>query len=385
LYNSRRPRTQSAIVVLVLVTLILAACGARGINSNWPGLSTDGENVYVAYGPSVIAYSVETQQRLWSYPPEPSATLSFYAAPSIQDGRVVLGDYGASGGFLSPQVVVGLYGFTLAQSGSPQSIWTANDLATGSIVASPLQVGDQVFVGTANNFVYALDAVSGQPLWPSPFETDHGIWGTPAYKDGKLFVNSLDKTVYALDADTGEMIWSKRLEGALASGPAVNENLIYVTSFDNRLYALEAISGAVAWTVEAEDWIWGAPVYEAGTVYFADVKGNVFAVDGTSGEQRWVTPIGEQVQTSPVVNGNAVYVGSEGNAEQGEGMLTALAVDSGEQLWQVSTLSPLYTAPVLVDDLIVVVVSNETAFLVAYDVNSGTQQWQIAPPQSGAN
>lgn len=372
---------RSAIVVIVLATLILAACGTQGTNTNWPGLSTDGENIYVAYGPGVLAYSAETQERLWSYPPEASGTLSFFAAPSVQDGRAVLGDFGAAGGFFSPKLVVGLYGFNDAHSQTPQAIWTANDLATGSIVASPLQVGDQVFVGTADNFVYALDGSNGQPLWNAPFETDHGVWGTPAYRDGRLFVNSLDNTVYALDADTGEMQWSQVLEGALASAPVVNEDLVYVTSFDHRLYALEVGSGNVAWTVEAEDWIWGSPAYADGIVYFVDVKGNAFAVSGASGEQQWTQQIGRPVQSSPVVNGAAVYIGSEGDPELEQGMLTALSIEDGKQLWQVTTPSPLYSTPALVGDLIVAVVQSETAFLVAYDVETGGQEWQIAPPQ----
>jgi outer membrane protein assembly factor BamB len=364
--------------------LILAACGAQGINTNWPGLSTDGENIFVAYGPGVIAYAAETQQQLWSFPPEPSATLSFFAAPSIQEDRVVLGDFGAAGGFFSPQVVVGLYGLRDAQSNSPQTLWTENELATGSIVAAPLQIGDQVFVGSANNFVYALDGNTGQPVWPEPFKTDHGIWGTPAYKDGVLFVNSLDRTVYALDAATGRMQWSQNLEGALASAPVVNESLVYVTSFDSKLYALDADSGDISWTATAEDWIWGSPAYDDGNVYFADVKGNVYSVSGSSGEQNWRQQIGGSVQTSPVVNGNAVYIGSEGASteEQGDqGLLTALAVETGQQLWQVSTPAPLYSTPVIVGEEIVVVVQHETAFLIAYDVASGAQRWQIAPPQ----
>ena len=77
--------------------LFLAACGTRLDNQNWPGLAVDGSTVYVAYGSGILAYDVAAQTQVWSFPDEPSASVSFFAAPSISDERIVFGDYGAIG------------------------------------------------------------------------------------------------------------------------------------------------------------------------------------------------------------------------------------------------------------------------------------------------
>lgn len=382
MYAAKRPRSARSLIILLLVaSIILVACGRTGINTNWPGLSTDGGMVYVAYGPGVIAYDAFTQEQAWQLHDE-EGRAQFYAAPSIKDGRVIVGDYGASSSF-SPRVNVSLYALPAEQSGIPVSLWKKEQLANGSIVASPLQVGDRVFVGTADNFVYALNANTGELLWPEPFETGDSIWGKPAFKDGLLVVNSLDKTVYGIDAESGSERWRRELGGALASAPVVNLNLVYVASFDRNLHALDLETGEEVWAAAAEDWIWSAPAYSDGVVYFADAKGNVFAVDGESGERMWVHPIDKPIQTSPVVVDDVIYVGSEADGELSEGLLTALAANGGDVIWQKRIPAPLYTTPVVVDDVIVVAIQAESALLMAFDLENGDEAWTIPQPGSG--
>jgi outer membrane protein assembly factor BamB len=392
LYASKRPRFRTAIFIFIIVSLILVACGTRGLNTNWPGLSTDGRRVYVAYGPGILAYDAATQEEVWSYSPE-SAGLSFYAAPSIQGDRVIFGDYGSSSSF-SPKVVVTLYAQTVTTSTTDDELqvttddlWEKSELVSGSIVASPLQVGNTVYVGTGDNLVHAVDAEKGELLWPEPFETGHSIWGKPAFKDGVLFVNSLDKTVYAIDAEKGQELWHKDLDGALAGSPVVNLDLLYVASFDRQLHALDVEKGEEVWSFTAEDWIWSAPAYAQGVVYFADAKGNVFAVDGETGELQWDHAIGRPIQTSPVVVDDIVYVGSgsEPDSEVDDGVLTALNAEDGEEIWSASIPAPLYTTPVVVDDVVVVAIQSESALLMAFELNSGEKAWTYIPqPESGS-
>lgn len=384
MYAAKRPLRRPAIFLLIVASYLLVACGARVANSNWPGLSTDGEKVYVAYGPGVIAYDVETQSQAWSYPSEVNRALQFYAAPSVQDGRVVVGDFGASGGMFSPGVVVKLYALNDTRQGIPGALWTKDDLVSDRVVAPPLQVGDQLFVGTANNYLVAIDATSGEKQWE--FETGHSIWGQPAFKEGILFVSSLDKSIYALEAETGRLLWQTELGGALASSPVVNTDLVYVASFDKQLHALDIQTGQEKWAVAAQDWIWDSPAFADGIVYFADIKGNIFAVDGASGETLWSQQLNQPVQTSPVIVNDTVYIAAEGVAvntgdETLQGTLTALDALDGRQLWQKTAPAPLYTTPVVVDDTIIVALQNEAALLLAFDLETGGQQWVFAPPQ----
>ena len=346
-------------------------------------MSTDGEKLYLADGAEVTAYFADSQQLAWKYPAEAKANLQFYAAPSVQEDRVIIGDYGAAGGVFSPGVTVSVYALENSDNGgTAPELWTNNAKFNDKIVASPLQIGDTVYIGTADNFMYALDATSGEPIWS--FETGHSIWGQPAYRDGVLFVTSMDRSLSAVDAANGEEMWQTPFVGAIASGPVLNEDLVYIANFDSQVHALDIHTGEEQWAAAANNWVWGAPAYADGTVYYADVEGNIFAVDALTGAAKWQQQMPGSTQTSPVVAGNIVYVASEGeSSEVPIGALRAFSVEDGRELWTTIAPAPLFTTPVIVDDAIIVALQSEASILIAYDLETGGQLWSIAPPVEG--
>lgn len=372
----KRPFIQrSTPILLLLLSLFLVGCGSRISNANWPGMTSDGSRIYVAYGPGVLAYDVEAKQTLWTYPPEARAGLSFYAAPSVADDHVVFGDYGVAGGMLSPTIRVSIY----AVDGDGNPIWAENNMdATASIVAPPLQVGGQLFVGTSDNKLLALDATTGKQMWA--FETGHSIWGQPTYKDGTLFIASLDKSTYALDATTGSVKWESKLSGALPSQVVTDSELIYVSSFDRQVHALAMDTGAEQWSATAADWVWGAPTLAGDKLFYGDIKGNLYAVAADSGQPIWQKTAVGAIQTNMLVVDDVVYVVSGGDIETGQGSLAAYDANSGDQLWQKNTSGPLYTAPVIINDtLIVAVTGNAAELLIGFDFD-GNQLWTVPQP-----
>lgn len=379
MYSAKRPSKWPVIVILILASWLMAACGSRISNANWPGLTADGDSVYVAYGNGVLAYNVAERKQEWLFSPQPNH-LFFYAAPSVQDGRIVLGDFGASGGFLSPGVVTTIYGLENGSSSTPDELWTNSELASDRIVAPPLQIGDTAFVGTSDNQLLAIDTVSGKLLWK--FETAHSIWAQPAYKDGIVFVACLDKNMYALDAETGVEEWHVTLDGATSGQPLVDTDYVYVTSFDRKLHAFSVNSGELQWEVDAQDWIWGAATMADNAVYFADAAGNVYAVDARTGDSLWTQHVNGVVQASPVAADGILYVTAvtePGRNETG-GLLTALSTSDGTQIWQQETVLPLYTTPVLVDKVLVVAVQDPLTLLIAFDAETGVKRWDLPVP-----
>ncbi|HUM69081.1 MAG TPA: PQQ-binding-like beta-propeller repeat protein, partial [Chloroflexota bacterium] len=200
MFITKRPSPRSFILFIFLISWLLTGCAARANTENWPGLTAHGSTVYVAYGPAVVAYDAVAQQSQWVFRPENRA-LQINAAPSVQDGRVIFGDYGAAGGMFSPTIIVTAYGLQENDSPTPTTLWTNTSVATDKIIAGPLQVGDMVYVGTADNHLSALDATTGVERWR--FATEGAVWATPSYYEGILYLASLDKHVYALDASTG--------------------------------------------------------------------------------------------------------------------------------------------------------------------------------------
>jgi outer membrane protein assembly factor BamB len=91
------------------------------------------------------------------------------------------------------------------------------------------------------------------------------------------------------------------------------------------------------------------------------------------------TRVAGAVQASPVVANGIVYIASEGNRNTKEGLLVALDAETGEEVWQRTTKSPLFTTPIIVEDMIVVAMINDQAVLAAFDLENGDPEWSYMP------
>ena len=61
---------------------------------------------------------------------------------------------------------------------------------------------------------------------------------SPAVVDGVIHVGSWDNYVYALDAASGELRWRYETGDSVFSSPAVVDGVVYVGSWDNYVYAV---------------------------------------------------------------------------------------------------------------------------------------------------
>jgi hypothetical protein len=137
--------------------------------------------------------------------------------------------------------VVSLAGVRTAQAAGGDEIWR---FETGNFVQlSPTVVDGTVFVGSADNNVYALDATDGTEQWR--FDTGKAVFSSPTVVDGTVFVGTDDKNVYALDANDGTEQWRFETAAIVRSSPTVVNGTVFVGSQDNNMYALDAgVSGS---------------------------------------------------------------------------------------------------------------------------------------------
>ena len=118
------------------------------------------------------------------------------------------------------------------------------------------------YFGSMMNNIYALNAVTGQPVWQ--FMADNWIMTNPVIADGKLFAGSGNRyylpgekpakgatrgtgsnSLYALDAKTGKMLWQHPVPGEAMPTPLYYQGVVYYVTGDRNLYALDANTGAV--------------------------------------------------------------------------------------------------------------------------------------------
>lgn len=368
--------------VLLILTLFLAACSARGVSESWPGITAEESRVYVSYANQVVSIDGESGEQVWQYNGQ-AASENFYAPPLVEDGRVILGDFGVSGGiFAGGRLLVKIHALVDGDRSPPQVDWIAEDQVTGRIFASVLQVDDRIYLGTGDNKFVALDAFTGDKIWE--FATGNSVWDKPIYVDGILYFTSLDKNVYALTADTGELVWSASVSGASAGSPVLNESadLLYVGSFSGQLLALNRADGSLAWDAPAEDWVWGTPLFHDGIVYYSDLSGNIYAVDGETGESVWNNPfqVPGSIESEILLIDDQLFVTS-GDVETGTGALTAFNLD-GQELWQEDVEAPVQPPPVSMDGdpVIAFVPEGEPLQVVRYGQEDGAVVWRFTPP-----
>lgn len=370
------------LLFLILAAFILSACAGEAQNPNWPGISAAGDVVYVAYGPSVLAYDVVEQTALWSYPTgDERSAVQFHAAPSVVEGSVVFGDYGKASSLFNPRQIVSIYGVS-DPPGAP-SDWINDEVATDKIIAPLMQVGNRAFVGTGDGYLLALDAESGEALWSDSFATENSIWGPMAFADGLVYVADMAGNIYAVEAETGEENGRWTTDTSFPGGLTLEGDTLFAGGYDNKVHAFDRSSPETElWAFDALSGIWGAPIAADGRVYFGDMAGNVYAVNAETGKVLWQKAVEGPIVTSPAFADGLVYIASEGDPEDREDhwYLTAFNAEDGSQSWQQLLPKGIFTTPVVVGDLIVGVMYGEgDDLLIAFDKETGVQQWTYAP------
>ena len=224
-------------------------------------LSPDESTVYVgSWDNKLYAINTENGGTLWTFE---SGSL-IWSSPSVaDDGTVYFGGtdgflYGLNsdgtlkwevyvGGELDSSVAIGVSGDLYVASGegvvysfnvSGQELWTfkvPDEIGAAGretiIVSSCMLSGTgELYVGSDNYFLYALNTDDGSMLWS--FETGGEIDASPTMSiDGNILFSSRDGFVYSVNAD-GELVWKTDIGVNFFTSAVVDEiGRIYVSSY----------------------------------------------------------------------------------------------------------------------------------------------------------
>ncbi len=380
-------------LLAVLLVLSLTSCsGSRMVSSSWPGIVVADNIAYVAFGPRFYAIDAERQRIEWQYPTTADSKTTYYAAPAVSDGVLVVGGYDSV-----------LYG---VDRETRDVVWNFNR-ASDRYIGSPVVMEGRVYAATAGNELFALnleelnrlgvvekaDDVRRQAELAAvdwEFGAEHGIWSAPLVTPEMMYVTSLDHHVYALETDSGGLLWSKELPGAVAGSPVLSDDgkSLYVGDFDYNLYALSASSGEELWSVKASNWVWGTPVLTDERLFFADLDGYLYAVDPESGDIEWQEKVADAIRGGPVYDSETghLYVAGRKESNPGgvgtRGIVLALDAESYNTVWEQPTAEAIYTSPVFSGDMLLVTPAQGTALLQVYSAETGVLQWEYVPPEN---
>src|SRR5437660_12832398 len=69
----------------------------------------------------------------------------------------------------------------------------------------PAIVGDRVYFGSADSYVYCLNRNDGSVIWK--FKTTDSAKSSPCVVGDRLIIGNLDHTVYCLNTNDGSLVW----------------------------------------------------------------------------------------------------------------------------------------------------------------------------------
>jgi len=121
---------------------------------------------------------------------------------------------------------------TTADVDEDHVLWSFNaDGDLNTVWGKPLLVEDTLYFTDSTGKIYALDAATGETVWPRPIEFSGSIiGGLTKLNDGFVFATeSGDIQAYGFD---GTLIWQRSIEGEIIQAPVINAEYLVVGAVD---------------------------------------------------------------------------------------------------------------------------------------------------------
>ena len=343
-----------------------------------------GSTVYtVGANQKVLALNPTARQRgdafpgegEWQYPTEADRKVgTSFTAPVAANGTVYASIYQLGGNTGSPGAVVAL------DQGNGAQKWRFDLPTTAAhLIGPPVVVGNAVYIGAADYYVYSLNANTGATNWQ--FRTGNKVWaGITVDDSGTAYIASLDHKLYAVDTANGTEKWRFETGGAIATAPLYKDGKVYFGSADGYLYALDvkaragnqAFPTSSEWKFTSGSWFWATPAISGNTLYASAVDGGVYALSLATGAEQWHAVVSTRdagVSATPLVTRDLVAVAGQ------DGRVYALDPATGAEKWRYTTdpQSPIFS-PLTTDGTLLYGYSQNQR-LIALDPNNGTPRW----------
>lgn len=247
---------------------------------------------------------------------------------------------------------------------SIKPLWTfrCEDEVRGSISFD----SGNLYLGSYDNNLYALQATDGQFLWKYP--TEGGVVGRPAFWQSQVLFGSEDRCLYSVHQKTGYLIWKHETNGPIRSSPTVAEGHAFIGSDDGFLYAFNLMNSAPVWKFDAGSEIRSTPAVANNSVYFGTESGEFFCLD-FKGRLNWRFAAKRSVTSSPVVADGVVYFGSL------DSTLYAIDARSGWIIWRFRMGKGTVSSPIKHENNIII--GSADGCIYCLDAVSAREIWRF--------
>lgn len=133
-----------------------------------------------------------------------------------------------------------------------------------------------VLYGVSYGNYFALNAITGVPLWQQTLANYQEAAATPAINEGVLAFSTCDTNkltpdygscdLVATNASTGAVLWQQAVTSPITTTPSIQLGVVYAGDANGTLEALNALNGTVLWSTNVGTAI-GQVQASAGTLY----------------------------------------------------------------------------------------------------------------------
>ncbi|MFV1992764.1 MAG: outer membrane protein assembly factor BamB [Acidiferrobacterales bacterium] len=249
-----------------------------------------------------------------------------------------------------------LTAFKLTDGDDDWSVDLDRDITAGVGVSE-----DKLLLGTRDGIVMALDPKNGAILWDRRLATE--ILSKPVASSGKVIVQTVDGTIYALDEKTGKQVWRYHKEGPPlslrgTSTPIFIQNIVITGFATGTIVALLLETGKQIWEIpvsqpsgrneiERLTDVDAQPIVSEFRLFVASYHGKLVAIDIRSGEQLWSRDL--SIISDMAIDSKNIYVLDD------EGVMYAYEKSTGATVWQQAQfVGRIPSPPAVVDGYVIV-------------------------------
>ena len=143
----------------------------------------------------------------------------------------------------------------------------------GGNYSSPTIVDDVVYFGSVDDFIYAVDAITGIMKWKAldttVYTSGSHTQSSPVVSNGVLYIGQSNNAISAFNINDGSLKWHLNTGSLIFSSPTKVDGTLYVGCADAKLYAVDASTGIIKCTFSSAKQIYNCPIVSNGVVYFA--------------------------------------------------------------------------------------------------------------------
>jgi eukaryotic-like serine/threonine-protein kinase len=265
----------------------------------------------------------------------------------------------------------------------PESIELLWSYDTGqSIVSSPVVGFGNVYIGSTDGVVYAVDLLTGENVWQA--DTGDDIEASPLLIGETLYIGNLSGGFFALDALLGVVKWQTETGGDImgsanstgsaggADGDGSAEKLVVVGSYDTNMYCFNAETGELKWTYETGDYINGAPGSDGTSVVFGGCDARLHIISARDGTKTGEVDVGSYIAGSTALVDGRAYLGHY------DGKVVCIDVAQQKIVWEYSddeNGGEFFSSPAVGIDR--VIIGSRDNYLHCIDKASGKQLWKF--------